>query len=104
MTIYKIYSIFTIVAHIHICIVQISQILKGGNKHMARSRKGYLGLGWIISIIIAIIFGWIGGVLERLLRGNLLGAILALPFILGWLFWWIDVICLVLYRDIKLLA
>jgi len=72
---------------------------------MAKKRgKGYLGLGQIISIILCLFFGSILGFVERLLRGKLLGAILALPFILGWLFWWIDLITLIIHKDLTVLA
>ena len=71
---------------------------------MAKRSSGYFGLGQLISIILCIFFGAILGCIERLLRGKILGAILALPFILGWLFWWIDLITLILSKDLTVLA
>lgn len=72
---------------------------------MAKSGKGFLGLGWLISFIIALFwFGWIFGTIERLRRGNLLGAILNL-FGYGFGILWIcDIVTLILYHDIKVLA
>lgn len=71
---------------------------------MAKKRNGYLGLGRVISIILAILFGWVFGCIERFLRGKFLGAILALPFLLGFVFWIVDIITLIVSKDIVLLA
>ncbi|MCL2796461.1 MAG: hypothetical protein FWD58_00160 [Firmicutes bacterium] len=68
--------------------------------------KGFLGLGWLITLILVILapFGWILGTIERLLRGNLLGAIVNF---LGYGFgilWICDIVTLILSKDIRILA
>ena len=72
---------------------------------MAKKRsKGFLGLGQLISIIICIFVpvAWVLGIVERLLRGNIIGAILNIFF--GWIFWLVDLITLILHKDITVLA
>jgi len=70
---------------------------------MAKRSKGYLGLGQLISIILAIFFiGWILATVERVLRGNIIGAILTFFF---WpIFMIIDIVTLILSKDITFLA
>ena len=72
---------------------------------MAKRKGGFLGLGWLISFIIALFwFGWIFGTIERLLRGKLLGAIINF---LGYGFgilWICDLVTLLLRHDITVLA
>jgi len=63
--------------------------------------KTYFGLPWIIGIIIHIFFGWLLSCISRFLRGKLISGILALPFLLGVVFWWVDVFSLILNKDIK---
>lgn len=71
---------------------------------MAKSRKGYFGLDYIISLILAIIpiTAWICGIVERFLRGNIIGAILNIPF--GFIFWVIDLVSMILKKDLVVLA
>ena len=40
-------------------------------------RKGYFGLGWVISLVLAIIpvTSWICGGVERILRGHIIAGI-----------------------------
>ena len=68
------------------------------------AQKAYLGLGWIVSLILAIfpITSIILGIVERVKRGNLLGAIL--NFFLFFIFYFVDLICIILYKDLKFLA
>ena len=68
---------------------------------MAKKQKAYLGLGWIISIIIAIfpITNIIGGIITRLQRGAIIMAIL--NFFLFFIFYWVDLISIILNKDIK---
>jgi len=71
---------------------------------MATKKSGYFGLGRIISIVLCVFFGSILGCVERFMRGKILGGILAIPFILGWLFWWIDLFSLIIKKDLVILA
>ena len=70
---------------------------------MAKQRA-YLGLGRLISLILAIfpVTSIILGIVTRVLRGNLLGAIL--NFFLAPLFWIIDLITMILSKDLTVLA
>jgi len=73
---------------------------------MAKSKgKGFLGLGWLISLILAFFWiGWLLGIIERFKRGNLLGAVLNI-FGYGFGILWIcDVVTLILKHDITVLA
>lgn len=71
---------------------------------MAKSSRAYLGLDWIVSLILAIIpvTNIILGIVERVQRGNLLGAIL--NFFLAPLFYVVDLITMILQKDIVFLA
>ena len=66
--------------------------------------KSYNKLEWIIKLIVAIIpiTGWINAILYRLGKGNLLGAILAIPF--GFVFWVVDLVTVILSGKITVLA
>jgi hypothetical protein len=65
--------------------------------------KGYLGLGWLVSAILALIgLGWILGLIERIIRGKLLYAIIF--FIFGWILTFVDFITLLISKDITVLA
>ena len=73
---------------------------------MAKKKgKGFLGLGWLISLILAFFWiGWILGIVERLRRGKILGAIFnALGYGFG-ILWICDVVTLILSHDIRVLA
>ena len=73
-----------------------------GREKMAK--KAYFGLGWLISIILAIIpiTNIICGIITRLERGKILMAIL--NFFLFFIFYWVDLISIILNKDIKWLA
>ena len=68
------------------------------------SSKRYFGLDWIVCLILAIIpiTSVICGIITRVQRGNILGAIL--NFILCPLFWLIDLITMIISKDITVLA
>jgi hypothetical protein len=68
------------------------------------SSKRYFGLGWLVCLILAIIplTNVICGVITRVQRGNILGAILNL--IVCPLFYVIDLVTMIVCRDITVLA
>ena len=69
-----------------------------------KSSRAYFGLGWVISLILAIIpfTSWVLGVITRFSRGNILGGILNIPF--GFIFWIIDLVTMITSKDITVLA
>lgn len=73
---------------------------------MAKSKRqrAYFGLGWVVSLILAIIpiTSWILGIIVRFKRGNILGGILNIPF--GLIFWIIDLVTMIIQKDITVLA
>ena len=71
---------------------------------MAKSTKRYFGLDWIVCLILAIIpfTSIICGIITRVMRGNVLGAIL--NFILFPLFYIVDLVTMIVSRDITFLA
>ena len=68
------------------------------------SKKRYFGLDWIVCVILALIpvTSVICGIITRVQRGNILGAIL--NFILCPLFWLLDLITMLVKKDITILA
>ena len=69
---------------------------------MAKQRA-YLGLGWIISIILAILpTNVILGIITRIMRENWLGVILNI--ILAPIFYIIDLVTIILSKDLTVLA
>jgi hypothetical protein len=67
--------------------------------------KGYwFGTAWIVSIILSIIPGvnWWLGVIHRLVKGQILGAIIYIIF--GWVLGFIDFITILLSNKISFLA
>ncbi|MDR3216377.1 MAG: hypothetical protein LBT55_03065 [Clostridiaceae bacterium] len=74
---------------------------KQKSRTRTRGYGTYLGLGWIVSLILAIFFGWIFAFIHRLLNGKIISAILALPFLFGFIFWLVDIISLIVNRKIK---
>lgn len=58
----------------------------------------------IVRLILLIIpfTSWINAIIYRFAKGNLLGAILAIPF--GTIFWIIDLVSILVYGKIKVLA
>ena len=77
--------------------------IKEGVK-MAKKGKAYFGLAWIVSIILAIIpiTNIICGIVTRLERGNIIMAIL--NFFLFFIFYWVDLVSIILNKDLKWLA
>ena len=75
---------------------------------MSKKGKGYLDLGWVISLILLIpglcIIGWIFAIVERYKRGNILGMILTCFFFCFGILWICDIVTLILDKDIKVLA
>jgi hypothetical protein len=71
---------------------------------MANSQKAYLGLGWLISVILAIIpiTNVVLGIVTRIQRRNLIGAIL--NFFLCFIFYFVDLITIILSKDLTILA
>lgn len=68
---------------------------------MAKSSKDYFGLGYLVSVILAIIpvTSWILGALTRFSEGKIVAGILRL--VLGWNIIWIcDIILMVLSKHI----
>jgi len=71
---------------------------------MAKNEKAYLGLDWIISVILAIIpiTNIIGGIVTRVQRGSLIMAIL--NFFLFFIWYWVDLVSMILNKDLKWLV
>ena len=69
--------------------------------YMAKKSKAYLDLGfpWIVNLILCFFFGWPLGIIERLVRGKLLLAVLNIFF--GFVFWVVDLVSFILHKDIK---
>ena len=71
---------------------------------MATKQRAYLGLGFLVSLILAIIpiTAWVLGVVTRLQRGRIILGILNIPF--GFIFWIIDLISMIINKDLVYLA
>ncbi len=71
---------------------------------MAKHSKAYFGLGWIVSLILALIpfTSVICGIITRVQRGQILGAIL--NFIICPVFYIIDIVTMIINKDITVLA
>ncbi len=71
---------------------------------MAKKSKGYFGLSHLVSIILAIIpvTSFILGIITRLTRGKILGALLNL--IIFPLFWIVDIVTIITKNDLTFLA
>ena len=67
-------------------------------------QKAYLGLDWIISLILAIIpiTNFVLGIVTRVQRQNWLGLILNIIF--APIFWIIDLVTIILSKDLTVLA
>ena len=64
---------------------------------MAKKRsKDYFGLGWLVSLILAIIpfTAWLFGVITRFKEGKIVAGIIRIFG--GWLIWVLDLICMIL--------
>ena len=68
------------------------------------SSKRYFGLSWLVCVILAIIpiTSVICGVVTRFLRGNILGGILHIIFTP--IFYIIDLVTMIIKKDITVLA
>lgn len=68
------------------------------------SQKAYFGLDWIISLILAIIpfTNILFGIVTRAMRGNWLGLILNI--ILCPLFYIVDLVTIIVSKDLTILA
>ncbi len=68
------------------------------------SNKAYFGLDWIISLILAIIpfTNIILGIITRAMRGNIVGLILNI--ILCPIFYIIDLVTIIVNKDLTVLA
>lgn len=69
-----------------------------------KSTKRYFGLSWVVCLILAIIpfTSVVCGIVTRVMRGNILGAIL--NFVLCPLFYIVDLVTMIVSRDIVFLA
>ena len=67
---------------------------------MAKSKKAYFGLSYIVSLILTIIpfTDWIFGIIKRIQDGCIIAAIIRIFF--GWLTWIPDIIFMILKKDI----
>ena len=68
------------------------------------SQKAYFGLDWIISVILAIIpfTNVLFGIVTRAMRSNWLGLILNI--VLAPIFYFVDLITIILNKDLTILA
>ena len=75
---------------------------------MAKSGKGYLNMGlpWILNIIPAIfpVTSWILGGITRIFRGHLIAGILQLLLIGEIIFFFCDLITVILSKDLRIFA
>ena len=66
-------------------------------------QKAYFGVeSFILNLVLWFFLGWILGPIQRLMRGNILGAIVS--FFLFFIFVWIDLFTLIVHKDITILA
>lgn len=67
------------------------------------SQKAYFGLDWIISLILAILpTNVLCGIITRVMRANWLG--LVLNIVLAPLFYIIDLVTIIVHKDLTILA
>lgn len=69
--------------------------------HMEREKSDYFGMGYVVSLILAIIpvTSLILGVITRITEGKILAGLLRI--ILGWNVIWIaDVVCMIISKRI----
>ena len=72
---------------------------------MAKQRA-YFGLGWIVSLILAIIpiTSWICGAITRISRGHIIAGILQLIPPITLFFWIVDIITMIAHKDLTIFA
>ena len=68
---------------------------------MAKRHGDYFGLGYIVSLILAIIpiTAWICGIITRFSEGKIVAGILRI-FFGGWIVWLIDLIMMIVSKHI----
>lgn len=64
---------------------------------MAKSSKDYFGLGWLVSVILAIIpfTAWLFGAITRFKEGKIVAGIIRIIG-LGFILWVVDLILMIL--------
>ena len=74
---------------------------------MAKKGSGMLNMGWpwFVTLILTIIpfTHWVLGAVTRFMRGNILGGILNIIPIVGQIFWVIDLITVIIKKDLVIL-
>ncbi len=67
-------------------------------------QKAYFGLSWIVSLILAIfpVTNIILGIVTRAMRGEILG--LVLNIVLAPIFYVIDLVTIIMFKDLTILA
>ncbi len=75
---------------------------------MAKLGKGYLNIGlpWIVNLILAIIpvTSWILGGITRIMRGHWIMGILQLLLIGEIIFFFVDLVTIILSKDLRIFA
>jgi len=68
---------------------------------MAKAKKDYFGLGYLISVILAIIpiTSWICGIITRFSEGKIIAGIIRI-FLGFWIIWICDLILMILNKKI----
>jgi len=68
---------------------------------MAKSSSDYFGLGYIVSLILAIIpiTAWICGIVTRFMEGKIVAGIIRI-FLGGWILWILDLIWMIVNKKI----
>lgn len=75
---------------------------------MAKRKSGYLNahLGWLINLILAIIpfTSWLLGGITRIMRGHLIAGILQLLLIGEVIFYFVDLVTVIIAGDLTIFA
>lgn len=75
---------------------------------MAKRKSGYLNahLGWLINLIFAIIpfTSWLLGGITRIMRGHLIAGILQLLLIGEVIFYFVDLVTVIIAGDLTIFA
>ncbi len=75
---------------------------------MAKAGRGYLNLGlpWILNIILAIFLltNWLLGGITRIMRGHWIMGILQLLLIGEIIFFFVDLVTVILSKDLRIFA
>ena len=75
---------------------------------MAKAGRGYLNLGlpWILNIILAILppTSWLLGGITRIMRGHWIMGILQLLLIGEIIFFFVDLVTIILSKDLRIFA